>query len=220
MAVQASTIPRAVLLACLIALAPAVAAAVKESGAVDELKPGTYMYRYTTDSGEKKTASIIPPQFAKNGYEIVSLKGTVLKTVAPEPTAEERAELAKNAEHKVTEEQQRELDKQLLLRYSSVADIEGEKKRKLAEIDAKAKMLEVNESATEQQIAAEQRKAAQAERNGQQVPPAVVTALNNLQQELKVLGNQRQTRAQEMIDEAQRFDQEIERFKTLEKYRR
>lgn len=218
MAVQALKISRAALLAALVAAAPCAMAA--KDGDADELKPGTYLYRFTNAQGIKQTASVIPPAYAKQGYEIVSLKGTVLRTVAPEPTAEEREEIAKNAQHQVSEAQQRELDKQLLLRYSSVADIEAEKKRKLAEIDAKAKMLEVNEHATEQQIAAEQRKAAQAERNGQQVPESVVTALNNLQQELKVLGNQRQAREQEMQDEAKRFDREIERFKTLEKYRR
>lgn len=220
MAVQASNISRAVLLAGLILLAPTAMAKAKDTAASDELKPGTYMYRFTNAQGVKQTASVIPPAYAKQGYEIVSLKGTVLRTVAPEPTAEEREALAKNAQHQVSEAQQRELDKQLLLRYSSVADIEAEKKRKLAEIDAKEKMLAVNESATQQQIAAEQRKAAQAERNGQQVPDAVVTALNNLQQELRILGNQRQARVKEMADEAKRFDQEIERFKTLEKYRR
>lgn len=219
MAVQATRISRAALLLALVVAAP-LAIAAAEPDASEELKPGTYMYRYTNAQGVKQTASVIPPAYAKQGYEIVSLKGTVLRTVAPEPTAEERAELAKNAQHQVTESQQREIDKQLMLRYSSVDDIEAEKKRKLAEIDAKEKMLAVNESATEQQIAAEQRKAAQAERNGQQVPESVVTALNNLQQELRVLGNQRQVRVQEMADEAKRFDQEIERFKTLEKYRR
>lgn len=219
MAVQATALARALALAALVATAPFAFNAMAD-GAANELKPGTYMYRFTNDSGVVQTATAIPPAYAKKGYEIVSLKGTVLRTVAPEPTAEERAELAKNAQNKVTEEQQRELDKQLLLRYSSVADIEAEKKRKLAEIDAKAKMLEVNESATEQQIAAEQRKAAQAERNGQKVPESVVTALNNLQQELKILGNQRTAREQEIKDEEKRFDQEIERFKTLEKYRR
>lgn len=222
MATQILTKPRvAVLLAACLFTAPLWAAKVNQApGKDDELKPGTYMYRFTNDQGVVQTSSAIPPQYAKNGYELVSLKGTVLRVVAPEPTEEERQALLAKAQDQLSEAEQRELDKQLLLRYSSEVDIQSEKKRKLAEIDAKIKMLEVNEQSTRQQIEHEQRKAAQAERNGQKVPESVVTALNNLQQEQRVLVNQREARLQEEKEEAARFDREIERFKQLEPYRR
>lgn len=194
-------------------LAEAAATKSKAGGAKHE---AIRMYRYTNDEGVTVTASTIAPEYARKGYQVVNMSGVVLETIPPEPTAEERLELQRNEQNKLSAAQQLEQDKQLLLRYSSLEDLKAAKERKLAEIDNKIKMLQVNVFNLDQQTELEQQKAANYERSGQPVPPMVLKKIEELQQERKVLESQQASRQQELIEETARFDREIERYGVLE----
>lgn len=177
------------------------------------------MYRYTNDKGVVVTGNSIKPEYARKGYQIVNMSGDVLETIPPEPTAEERQQIEQNAQDKLTAEQQLEQDKQLLLRYSTLDELKRGKERKLAEIDSKIKMLQANISSLQQQIDYEQKQAANFERSGRPVPPAMVAKLQGLRQEMKVSESQKISREQELAVETSRFDKEIERYIYLDQKR-
>ncbi len=42
-------------------------------------------YRYTTNEGHQVVSHTIPPQYVRNGYEMLTLNGELLKVVAPAP---------------------------------------------------------------------------------------------------------------------------------------
>lgn len=175
------------------------------------------LYRYKNNEGVLVTSSTIAPEFARKGYQIVTMSGVVLETVPAEPTPEERAAYEKAQVDKVNAARQQEKDKELLLRYSTIEEIEVAKKRKLAEIDDKIRMLNANISTLNQQIKHEQQQAAMFERNGQPVPAATVAKINGLEQELKVSESQLSSRQQELQEETKRFEADIARFGELEK---
>ena len=177
------------------------------------------MYRYTDDKGAVVTGNSIAPEYARKGYQIVTITGVVLQTIPPEPTAEEREKIAQDNQNKLSAEQQQEQDKQLLLRYSTLEEIQFAKKRKLTEIDNKIVLLNSNVGTLQSQIGVEQQRAAMYERNGQPVPAALLKKIEDLQQELKITEGQVTSRKQELADETIRFDHEIERLTYLEKNR-
>jgi hypothetical protein len=189
-------------------------AATKQSS-----ESGIHMYRYTNDKGVVVTGNTIEPEYARKGYQIVTLSGQVLETIPPEPTAEDRARIAQDAQNKVSAAQQVEKDKQLLLRYSTVDEIQFAKKRKLSEIENKIVLLNSNVATLESQITVEQQRAATFERNGQSIPPALLKKIDDLQQALKVTESQVVSRKQELADETVRFDADIERLTILDKNR-
>ncbi len=204
-------------MALTVALTPAVVLAAGKNSTASSSKEAIRMYRYTNKDGVLVTSNSIAPEYARKGYQVVNLGGAVLETIAPEPTAEERAQFEQGEKNKVSAAQQLEDDKQLLLRYTTAEEIQDSKKRKLTEIEDKVKMLNANVSTIGQQIGFEQQKAANLERNGQAIPPAQLAKIESLQNELKVTESQLNDRKKEVSEESQRFDWEIERYNLLVK---
>ncbi len=189
-------------------------------GAYAETKPtDMHMYRYTDEKGALVTSSTISPEYARRGYQIVTITGVVLSTVAPEPTAEERAKLAAQAQDKVTAEQQKVHDKDLLLRYNSLNDIAIAKQRRLDEINNQIVLLNSNVNTLKSQMDTEHQRAAIFERNGQPIPKVQMDKITDLQQAIKVTEDQVTQRKQELVDETARFEKDTARLIILNKNR-
>jgi hypothetical protein len=60
------------------------------------------MYRYTDDKGVVVTGNSIAPEYARKGYQIVTITGVVLQTIPPEPTTEEREKIAQENQNKLS----------------------------------------------------------------------------------------------------------------------
>lgn len=209
-------------------LAPAVltqglltAALLASAGSsyADTAKTEMHMYRYTNDQGALVTGNSISPEYARKGYQIVTVTGVVLSTVAPEPTAEERAKLAEQAKDKLNAEQQKAHDKDLLLRYNSLDDIAIAKQRRLDEINNQIVLLNSNVGTLKSQMDTEHQRAAIFERNGQPVPKVQLDKIADLQQAIKVTEDQVAQRRQELVDETARFDKDTARLLVLNKSR-
>lgn len=208
------------LIAALVPVAGNAATTKKQSTPTSKKQPpAQQMYRYTDDNGIVVTGNSITPEYARKGYQIVTITGVVLQTIPPEPTTEEREKIAQANMNKLSAAQQLEEDKRLLLRYSTVEEIQFAKNRKLTEINNKIILLNSNVGTLQSQIGVEQQRAATYERNGQSVPAALLKKIENLQQELKITEGQVASRKQELADETVRFDQEIARLTVLEKTR-
>lgn len=173
--------------------------------------------RYKNAQGVLVTSSSISPEDAKRGYQIINMDGTVLETIAPELSAEQRKALEDEKKNKISAAQQQEEDKQLLLRYSSLDELKHAKDRKLGETTSKIKMLESNQASIKTQIEFEQSKAAGFERSARPVPPVVLQKIESLTQDLKAGDSQITSRKEELASETVRFDQEIQRYDFLEK---
>jgi hypothetical protein len=128
-------------------------------------------YRYVDNNGVEVLGYSIPPEFVKNGYEIVSANGHVIQVVEPAPDPEfverERALAALKEQYEM-----------LARRYSSVRDIEAAKNRKLVHVDASILLVESSIDNIKEEISDISSRAAEFERAGKPVPDNL---LNNLQ---------------------------------------
>lgn len=178
------------------------------------------LYRYTTDRGVIAVDDHVPPEFVKNGYDVLSPDGRVLESVPRQLIGEEGArKRAADAEAK----RLREWDKNLLLRYSSVDDIAAAQVRALREIDVRLSILRSNLLSAKAQVEHEQEKAADIERKGGTVPAVIATNIEKLKGEATGLEGAIAERVQEKEKTRLSYQRDIERFKTLQnvvEYRR
>lgn len=144
--------------------------------------PIIVMYRYVDSRGVTvMDTQGVPPEYAGKGYEVLNQRGRVIQVVPPAPTADEirQAQAAKV---------QADADAQLTHLYSSIADIDRARARRLAELDALIAVAQGNAQGLAAQQSALQSQAADQERAGRQVAQTLLDQLDDLrdqQQNLK-----------------------------------
>lgn len=171
------------------------------------------LYRYVNDKGVPTIDDHVPPEFAKNGYEILSSDGRVLQTIPRQLTgAEGERKRAADAEA----QRLREWDKNLLLRYSTVDDIAAARERALREIDVRMSILRSNLQSAKSQVEHEQEKAADMERRGTQVPAEITSNIDKLKAETAAIEESIVERQHEKDAARISYQKDIDRFKTLQ----
>lgn len=174
---------------------------------------GNRLYRYKDNKGVVGIDDHVPPEFAKNGYDVLTPDGRLIETVPRQLTGEEDARArALEAETK----RMQEWDKNLLLRYSSVDDIAAARDRALREIDVRLSILRSNLLSVKGQIESEQSKAADLERRGVAVPAAMASNIEALKREIADTEESIGQRTTEKTQVAASFEKDIERFKVLQ----
>jgi len=155
-------------------------------GSVETLQaadnPTIMLYRYVDSRGVTVLDTQgVPPEYVGKGYEVLNQRGRVIQVIPPAPTADEirQAQAAKV---------QADADAQLTHLYTSVADIDRARSRRLAELDALIAVAQGNVQGLAAQQSTLQSQAADQERAGRQVPKTLLDQMDDLryqQQNLK-----------------------------------
>jgi hypothetical protein len=131
------------------------------------------MYRYVNNDGNVVLGYQVPVEDIKKGYEVLNEDGIVIKDVPRELTEEERkdreAQEKLELEAAAEQERLRLWDESLLMRYSSVEDIEAARSRALSSLLINVSILKSNTRSLKQQVENYQSQAADIERRGGQV---------------------------------------------------
>lgn len=191
--------------AVLICLAPMV-----------EAKP---LYRYRNADGVVVVGYQVPVEAIAGGYEVLNTEGMVIKVVPRELTLEERkvkdAEEKRQKEARAEQERLRQWDESLLLRYSTVADIEDARHRALGELQIRMSILRGNRRALKQKVETYQAQAADLERAGRSVDVERLRAIETLQKEIEATERDIAERQREIAALEKSFDADVERFNML-----
>lgn len=178
------------------------------------------LYRYRNAQGVLVMASQVPPEFAANGYEVLSDRGVVLEVVPPAPTADEKADAmaAREREAEALAEQKRleAWDQSLLIRYSSVADIEAARDRSLRELQIRVSILESNRRSHRHKIENAQAQVAEAERAGRTPPENALAAITTAKEEIASTDRSIAERERQIEEVRSDFQKNIERFRELQ----
>ncbi|MCV6622445.1 MAG: hypothetical protein OIF51_11925 [Cellvibrionaceae bacterium] len=165
----------------------------------------TVFYRYVDKNGVPVINSTVPPEYAQNGYEVLSPSGRVIRVVKPAPSDAEKANLKSKAELA-------KWDAELRRRYSSVKEIEHAKKRKLESIDGSIQILKGNIGGIDTRIHQKHMEAADMERAGREVGESLLVQLKELKLKREVTISRIEKRKEERKALIAKFDQDIERF--------
>jgi predicted nucleic acid-binding Zn-ribbon protein len=113
------------------------------------------------------------------------------------------------------EERLRKWDESLLLRYSTIADIEAARERSLRDLRIRVSILKSNRRSLKLQVENYQMQAADLERSGRQVNVAQLSAIEDLQGEIGTTDRAIVDREQEIEEVAAAYQSDIERFGLL-----
>ena len=171
-------------------------------------------YRYTTNEGHKVVSQTIPPQYIRNGYELLTIRGEILKVVPPAP-AEADAERIAN-ERKAAKEQAKK-DIELRRTYSSEQDIDSAKTRNLQELQNTINILQANLSSVKMQLKTQEAHAASVERSGKTLSGDILKNISTLRTEEKELNIQIKQRETEYQHSADKYEQDKLRFIEISK---
>ncbi|MET0356721.1 MAG: hypothetical protein ABW044_08065 [Cellvibrio sp.] len=171
-------------------------------------------YRYTTDNGRKAVSQTMPPQYIRNGYEVLTISGEIIKVVPPAPAEADAERIAK--ERKAAKEQAK-YDLELRQAYSSLADIDSAKTRNLQELINTINILNANLTSTKSQLKVQEGHAAAIERGGKTVSEDILKNIATLRSEEKDLNVQIKQREEEHQAAAAKYDQARARFIEINK---
>lgn len=178
------------------------------------------MYRYRNAEGVLVMDYQVPAELVGNGYEVINDEGIVVKVVPRELTEEERKE--KDAEEKrqraarAEEERLRKWDETLMLRYSTVADIEAARDRALRDLEIRLSILKGNRRSLKQKVENFQAEAADMERRGMKVDVERLRAIETLQSEIAATERAITDREADIEELAATYQLDIERFEMLQ----
>lgn len=173
---------------------------------------GAHYYRYLNENGVKVISSRIPNRFVKNGYDIITIDGTLIERVAPEPSEEEKEKLRQEQ----AEQKRLELwDKELLRQYSRSADIEAAKQRKLAQNETSTSIIQRRIEKIDQDIIRYQGLAAADERAGKEVAIDTLHAIERLKKERAAAEQEVEEKQKERMSIKESHDKDLARFKVI-----
>jgi hypothetical protein len=183
---------------------------------------GTF-YKFKDENGELVITSSIPPEKAKFGYEIIDKNGRVIETIDGELSEEGLSELQqkqrKEKEEKELESKRQEYDLSLVRRYSFAADIEAEKKRKLAELKATLSIVKGNLNSIRTELDGVYSQAANIEREGKNMPAALQKKISELEAALISTEDLYKIRQKNIEEVDLEYERAIARFNEIQELR-
>lgn len=178
------------------------------------------LYRYRNTEGNVVVDYRVPAEYVGRGYEVLNNEGVLLKVVPRELTEEEK--LAEDAQRKLENEAQAELerlrkwDESLLLRYSTVVDIEAARERALDDLRIRMSILKGNRRSLKQKVENYQAEAAEIERSGREVDERRLQNIRDLQSEISATERAIDDRQRDIEEVSTNFQEDIERFEQLQ----
>lgn len=199
-----------ILVAAMLALAggDALAAGKSSSSKSSTLR----LYKYRNASGVLVIESAIPPEFARNGYQVVDGAGRVIQDVPAAPTDAQKA----------SEKQAQELsalssrrDGELRKLYSSPQDAERLRDRQLEALSLKMDFTRGQLQQVSSKRRTDLEQAAKLERKGQAVPNNLRDSIGSLGRQVADLELQLKQLEGERVRIRGEFDPVIERLKII-----
>lgn len=177
------------------------------------------MYRYENAQGVKVIDYQVPPEFVGKGYEVLNSQGRVIEVVPRALTQAELAAKSKQDQQKLDQARQAEEDKKLLTIFSSPADAERARDRKLEAIDAYINITKGNILKLKDDFNYTQGQAAERERAGQAVPDFQLEKIESLQRQISQAEEAIQEKEKEKIVIRAEYGKHIERLRELKQLR-
>jgi hypothetical protein len=177
------------------------------------------LYRYYDGEGKMVIDYRVPAEYAGAGYEVLNEDGVVIKVVPKELTEEEKQQRnaleIQQAAAEAERERLRKWDESLLLRYSTIADIEDMRERSLRDLRIRVSILKSNRRSLKQQVENYQSQAADLERSGREVDVDRLQVIEELQREISATDRAIAEREREIQEVSTGYQADIERFAQL-----
>ena len=178
------------------------------------------LYRYKNDVGGTVVDWHVPAKFAGRGYQVLNSPGQVIEVV-PRQLSEgelQNKDLVERLKQDAEVERARlaEWDKFLLLRYSSVDDIDAARERGLRELKIRLSILASNQRVSGSRLESLLARVADTERRGDAPLQQDVDAIAALRTEIASTGRAIEEREAQVLEITRDYRQDRERFEQLQ----
>lgn len=178
------------------------------------------LYRYKNDVGSTVVDWRVPAEYAGRGYEVLNEQGEVVEVVPRQLSAEElqNKDLVERLQQDAEVERARlaEWDKFLLLRYSSVEDIDAARERALRELKIRLSILASNQRVSRSRLESLLARVADTERRGDAPLEQDVDAIAALRTEIASTGRAIEERQAQVLEVTQDYREDRDRFEQLQ----
>jgi vacuolar-type H+-ATPase subunit I/STV1 len=178
------------------------------------------LYRYKNDVGGTVVDWHVPAEFAGRGYEVLSLQGEVLEVVTRQLSSAElkNKDLVKRLQQDAAVEQARlaEWDRFLLLRYSTVEDIDAAQERSLRELKIRLSVLFSNRRSSRARLEKVLARVADLERRGAEAQQQDLETIAGLRAEIESRSRAIADREAQVVSVTKEFNDDRDRFAQLQ----
>ena len=177
------------------------------------------LYRYKDDQGNYVLNHTIPPKYVKKGYDILNKQGRVIRSVAPELTAEQiaarDAALEQERIRKLEAEKQAAIDNELRQLYSHPNDAVRVLTRRVTDIEALIQ-VKLNRIASDKaNILEEEASAANRQRSGLKILDTTHKKLEKYKADIAVNKHDISELKTELTKVKSEFDKVIRRLEVI-----
>lgn len=169
-------------------------------------------FRYEDENGQIVINSSIPPEFVKNGYEILNNKGVVLREVAPQ-LSEEEIRRRREEEQRIANQQA--WDAELNKLYRSPVDVDRAMKTWLSRLDMEIRLKKNRIALLQTEFNQLQAEAADQERAGQDVDDSLLADMARIEEKIKEYEAEIDAVEARKDDARDRFQRERDRMVVL-----
>jgi hypothetical protein len=178
------------------------------------------LYRYENDAGGTVVDWHVPAEFAGRGYEVLNSQGQVIEVVPRQLSEDElqNKDLVERLKQDAEEERARlaEWDKFLLLRYSSVEDIDAARERGLRELRIRLSILASNQRVSRSRLEALLARVADTQRRGDVPLQQDVDAIAALRADIATTSRAIEEREVQALEVTRDYGKDRARFEQLQ----
>ena len=178
------------------------------------------LYRYKNDVAGTVVDWRVPPEFAGRGYEGLNAQGQVVEVVPRQLSSGElqNKDLVKRLQQEATVERARlaKWDKFLLLRYSTVEDIDAARDRALRDLKIRLSILASNQRTARNRLESVLARVADMERRGDVPLEQDLDAIAALRADIANTGRAIKEREAQVLEVTDSFDEDRSRFIQLQ----
>ena len=178
------------------------------------------LYRYENDAGGTVVDWHVPAEFAGRGYEVLNSQGQVIEVVPRQLSEDElqNKDLVERLKQDAEEERARlaEWDKFLLLRYSSVEDIDAARERGLRELRIRLSILASNQRVSRSRLEALLARVADTQRRGDVPLQQDVDAIAALRADIATTSRAIEEREVQVLEVTHDYGKDRDRFEQLQ----
>ena len=178
------------------------------------------LYRYKNDVGGTVVDWRVPPEFAGRGYEVLNAQGQVIEVVPRQLSSGElqNKDLVKRLQQEAKLERARlaKWDKFLLLRYSTVEDIDAARDRALRDLKIRLSILASNQRTARNRLESVLARVADMELRGDVPLEQDLDAIAALRADIANTGRAIKEREAQVLEVTDSFDEDRSRFIQLQ----
>jgi len=177
------------------------------------------LYRWVDENGQVQFGDRIPPQYSKNGHEVLSEDGRVLEQIEREKTKEEvaviEAELARQEILRKQREEQARNDATLMRTFTSTEDIDRTLDQRVSSIQSQINRDQASIGSHEYDLRSSLRKKKNYQSRDEIVPHQLVLNISELRSRLRTLDDEIMKKKQMQLEIRSELTADKERFLEL-----